>query len=174
VSRSGVRQLVATTAADETALGNTMIVTGTAKGQTVTETLTLPNASTVTSTKYFDVITDVTTTQNDAGNTKLGTNQIEVSEWVNLNLERQETNVGLSVNLSGTINMDVEFTLSTSDLNMTQSIALEATFDHDSLAALTASQADNIVIPVLAIRMRTNSFTSGATSDLFFSQSGPT
>lgn len=169
LSLGGLRQLVATTVADETALGNTMVITGTAMGVAVTETLTLPNASTVTSTKYFDTITDVTTTQNDAGNTKLGTNQIEVSEWFLPKLNVNVVNIGLAVNISGTINYDVEYTMSKNDLDFSNAPAL--VFDHDAIAAETTDQAGNIVVPVVGIRLRTNTFTAGATATMHIIQS---
>lgn len=89
VSGDGLaHQLIITTSADETTPQSTLTLTGTdADGNVQTEAVTLPNATTVETTKYWSAVTSATADVATTGTMDIGwvdeiaTNLIDFTDW---------------------------------------------------------------------------------------------
>lgn len=141
-----------------------MTITGTdADGNAQTEVLAGPNNNTVTSVKYFVRVTTIS-----AAST-LGANTMDVgflagacSKTLPLDRTAVTFNVGLMVDVSGTINYTVQYTLQ--DV-FAGSFPSTLTWLNNAapMASATADQASNYSAPVMATRFILTSYTSTAT-----------
>jgi hypothetical protein len=145
------RQVLVTTAANDSA--KTITIYGTnATGNPISETITGPNATTGTTTKFFRTITRVAVSAAFTGNVRVGTNGVGASRVIGLDQYQNPFNVGLGCTTSGTVNYTVQHTFD--DL---QSSTEPTWFDHTSLVGDT-SNGD-----VRGIRLRMNSGTGTVT-----------
>lgn len=157
-SAQTARQVLFTTAADETAVAKTATVTGTnATGNTITDTVTLPNTTTVATNKYFRTVTAISISANAAGAITVGTNGVGATRVIGLDTQATTFSVGLGVTITGTVNYTVQHTFD--DI---QSTTEPTWLDHATLAGDTASGDSNYAFPVNAIRLKINSGTGSS------------
>lgn len=103
------RRVLVTTAGNET--GKTMTITGTdANGNVQSDTVDLPNTSTVYTSLDFLTVTGITISSNAAGAIIIGTNGIGGSRWVRFN-DFAPSNISIQCDVSGTVNYTVQSTL---------------------------------------------------------------
>lgn len=153
------RQIVFTAAANETTTPKTATVRGTnATGNAITDTVTMPNATTATTNKYFRTVTSISITANAAGAITVGTNSVGASRVIGLDQYVNPFNVGLGCTVSGTVNYTVQHTF-----DDVQSTTEPTWFDHTSLAGDTANGDGNYAYAVRAIRLKMNSGTGTVT-----------
>lgn len=126
----------------------------------LSEAVTGPNATTVETTSYFTKVTSVAASAAVGSSVEVGPSDEAVSQPIPLNY-RTDYNTGLTVVISGTINVDVQHTMSDIFNDSTPSW-----IDHDSLAAITATADGNYAVPVSATRLLVNSASNGATAEL--------
>ena len=170
-------QLVLTTAGNEPA-GNAAIITLTgtdADDNAITEALTLPNATTIESTKYFKTVNSAVTDAATVGVVDIGWVDEFVSPTVRLD-EQFQSNWQLDV--TGTISIDTDFMVK--DLYSTPKLSdqqaepwLDAVVS--TLDAETADSATAVVVPegYRAMRFRVNSYSTGAEFAAYLSQRSP-
>jgi len=167
-------QLVVTTAGDEPG-GNapTLTITGTdADGKAQTDTVTLPNATTVETTKYFLTVTSATASAATIDTFDIGWVDEFASKTIPVDGYRDIAPfVGLDV--TGTISLDVQLTNDnpfligkTVGIDTANQIADQSAMlwiDDDNLATVTSDVHGAISDwPVRAIRLIANSYTNGA------------
>lgn len=139
--------------------GRTFTITGTdADGKAQTEDLTGPATATVESIKYYKTVTSITVDDACAGNISAGT----VDEFVTntIPVENSESD-GLTVSLerfTGTIDVSVEQCFS----RVQWADSIEFFSGPTSLQGQTSKSYDNINIHASGIRLKCNSYTSGA------------
>lgn len=151
-------QLGITSDADDS--GRTFTVTGTdTSGQTITESVTGPNATTVETSNYFKTITSIAIDAASAGNLTVGTVDEIVSQTIPLN-RYSDIETGVLVTVSGTINYTLEVSGTDPQLNADTSMNWH---DHTTMASETTNITDNIDKGVQACRIKVNSYSSGAT-----------
>lgn len=149
--------------------GRTFTVTGTNEmGHDVTETITGPNATTVQSSTYFKTITAITVDDDTAGAITVGTVDEVASVVVPMNWRAYNFKVGFSVDVTGTVDYTLQHTL----VDVFDTTLTHKWFNHDVTANQTTDQDGNYVIPVRAIRLVTNSYSSGAEIALNLVQGG--
>lgn len=150
----------------------TAVLTGTdADGNSQTETMALPAGSVATtSTKYFKTLTTVVPSATIGADTMdIGwTDDVVSPTWVP-DYKQQTFSVGIGLDISGTINVDVQHTF---DDVFDSSVAYSSRtwLDHASLAAKTVDADGNYAAPVRGIRLLINSLTTGATVKVTFIQ----
>jgi hypothetical protein len=102
------RRVLITAAGNESA--KTFTITGTSyNGQTQSETVTGPNATTAQSVLDYKTVTSVVISAAAAGAITVGTNGVASSRWMRLD-SWAFAQVGIQVNVSGTINYTVQQT----------------------------------------------------------------
>jgi hypothetical protein len=102
------RRVLITAAGDESA--KTFTITGTSyNGQTQSETVTGPNATTAQSVLDYKTVTSVVISAAAAGAITVGTNGVASSRWMRLD-SWAFAQVGIQVDVSGTINYTVQQT----------------------------------------------------------------
>lgn len=145
--------------------GITFTVTGTdADGVALTEAVTGPNATTVESTGYFKTVTSITISAT------LGANTANVG-WVDeivtptIPLNTYARGASANVDVTGTVNYTVEATHS--DMVTREADGPFNWFELDDpnidLISITADVAFGLFPIPRAIRLKTNSYSSGAT-----------
>lgn len=148
-----------------------------ADGRAQTETINLPNTSaTVESTKYFKTLTSVTPSATIGADTMDIGWVDEVSSPTYIVDYRSGSPVSISVDVTGTLNFDVEVTLQDPYLNGT------APFDYSdqeslfwvndgNFTAKTADTTDDVAMAgIRAYRIVLNSYSSGAELQAFVTQ----
>lgn len=144
--------------------GKTALLTGTdADGYAQTETVALPAGSaTVESTKYFLTLTSVVPSATIGADTMdIGWVDEFASKTIPLDWYREYAPL-VSLNVTGTINLDVQLTNSNPYSARTDQEAL-LWIDDDTLAAVTADGHGSLSDwPVKAIRLIANSYTDTA------------
>ena len=149
------RQVLVTTVSDESA--KTLTIYGTnATGNSISETITGPNATTGTTTKYFRTVTRVAVSAAFTGNVRVGTNGVGASRPISLDYNQRQFNVTYACDITGTVNYDIEHTLD--DLN-DSTITTPYWFDDANLAGETTDQFGSITYPVRFSRIKMNSGT---------------
>lgn len=136
----------------------TFTITGTNdEGLTISETITGPNVSTVSTTLNFKTVTQISISGAAAAAVTVGTTGVGSSRWVPLDQHGPTFQVGLFLEITGTINATVQYTGS----DVFSPSALTAGFliitDHTSLSAKSANADSNIAYPAGAVRVKTNS-----------------
>jgi hypothetical protein len=103
------RRVLATTAGADS--GKTLVLTGTdIQGNTITETLTLPSASTVASTRDFYTITSAVVSAALAGAITVGTNTTGSTVWVPMDINgAYGSPIGIQCTVTGTVTYTVEY-----------------------------------------------------------------
>jgi len=140
----------------------TFTVTGTdADGQAQTSTITGPNATTVYGTKYFKTISSISVDAATGAALTVGTDDAAVSKtYPTSNAYMGSEVIGLMVDVTGTVNYTLQYTMQ--DVQNGAQPSTLTWISHDYIAAQTADVGGNITVPVRAIRMKINSYSSGA------------
>lgn len=140
-----------------------------ADGQAISEVIAGPNATTVTTTNFFATLTSITASATLGANTlDVGMNDGAVSKTIPLEQYLQGSLVHAQVTLTGTINIDLEDTMS--DLHATPnspSAQGDFTWLNDAnFTGKTASLSAALAVLARAVRLAINSYTAGATVEL--------
>jgi hypothetical protein len=140
----------------------TFTLTGTdADGKAQTEAILGPNITTVTGTKFWKTITSISASSTLGANTAdFGISAISVSKTVPVSYLQRSFNVTHMVEITGTINYDVEYT--EQDIWNRQPSTL-VWFNHATIVNKTTSFDGVTTSPVQAVRLAINSLTGGAT-----------
>ncbi len=139
---------------------NTFRVVGTnAAGNTIRETLTGTNATTVASNLDFKTVSSITPVSATVGTTSAGTNGVGSSLWQIVNWNADPSDIGFGVELrSGAANYTVQYTYDDPN-NLLAGLAYPTPFNHSVVAAQTTTLDGVFAFPVVAIRLLTNSGT---------------
>jgi hypothetical protein len=151
--------------------GNTLTITGTdGYGRTISETVTGPNTTTVSSTLNYKTVTSITISGAAVGNFTIGTTGVGASEWHPVDYIGNPTNTSIACVVAGTVNYTVQHT---HDDIFDPVTALNPTaINHASLAAQTATGDGNYAFPIRAIRVVINSGTGSVASTILQALSG--
>lgn len=171
------RAVILTSGGNDT--GITFTVYGlNASGNPVQQTVTGTNGSTVTTTRLFHKVTRIYASGQVATTIKAGTTAVMSSRWVALNTNLTPFNVGLAVNITGTINYTVQTTYD----NILETTAASPTspelpiipfaWSVSDLASKNADLQSSLTTPVMAVRIVLNSGTSSPTADFYIAQAG--
>lgn len=150
----------------------TAILTGTDEnGNTQTETVSLPGTSaTIESTKYFKTLTSVVPSATIGADTMdIGWVDEVLSVWIPLDYHVY-SGLGIQITVTGTVNYTVEQTLDrVQDSSVTPDWA-----DHDdaNLVSATASVNSNYAYIPVAMRLKINSYSSGAAVEMSIVHTG--
>jgi len=90
-----------------------------------------------------------------------GTNGVGSSPWIGVNWHSPIINIGIGVIVTGTVNYTVQHTFDDPN-NLPSGVSFPATFNHPSLASLTASDDGDYIYPIVAMRLLVNSGTGTA------------
>lgn len=172
-STGAAHQLNLTTTTNESAITGTFVGTD-ADGRPQTEAITLPNNTTVETTKYWRTVASLTLSAT------LGSDTMDVGyvdELVSASLPlNRESAVGAKffLDITGTLNVDVQFTIADPALFADQ----ESNLWVEPYSTLTAETADSTAVVAADAgygwyRLQWNSYSSGASSRLYASQPGP-
>lgn len=162
------RQVLFTFAADESA--HTFVVTGTnGSGITQSETVAGTNGSTAVTVYYYKTITSITISAAATGAMTVGTNGVAASIPYVVDRFISATNITAAVVVTGTISYSVE--VSYDDLAPTwNDVSTVPTWfappNTSNLTTQTTNKADVINMPVCMVRLKINSFSTGATATL--------
>lgn len=141
--------------------GVTFTVTGTDRyGNAMTESITGPNATTVTGTKNFATVTQVASGAATTGDVEVGVDGTCESQWYVLNYRGGDFNVGIGCELSGTATYTVQHTFD--NVFASGFVEDDATlYTHSSLSGETSNQDGNYTNPPVACRLKITAHTSG-------------
>lgn len=172
---STARQVTIVTAADESA--KTFVVTGTdANGNTISESITGPNAGTATSTNYFRTVTSVTISANAAGALTVGMTNTASSKWVRFD-DWAPGQVSIQCNVSGSATYTLQSSLDDPNdaINPVSpaSMAWVNTSDVLLVGALTTLQSNFLFAPKFARLILTTTSTGSVTGTFLQSSNGP-
>lgn len=172
-SDSLAHQLIITTTTNESAI--TATITGTdADGRAQTEAVTMPNNTTVETTKYWRTVTAIALSATVGADTfDVGIVDEVVSASLVLN---RESGIGAKffLDITGTLNVDVQFTIADPEIFADQNANLWV----EPYSTLTAETADSTAVVAADpgygwYRIQWNSYSSGAIAKLYASQPGP-
>lgn len=139
------------------------------RGIVISETITGPNATTVSGVLMFYTVTRVAVSGAAGSNVEVGTTGVGATQMVPLNQHISPFAVGLFVQIASaaTVNVTVQYT--TDDVQTTANINSAALgvpginwISHPVLTSITASTDSNLSFPVSAVRMLINSGTDAA------------
>ena len=151
----------------------TAILTGTDEnGNAQTETVSLPAGSaTVESTKYFKTLLTV------VPSATIGTDTMDIgwvdevmSQWVQLDRTIANT-VGIQTTVTGTVNYTLQDTTYDIQKYLTEEPVWTDCDDTDLVAATTSQKANYVHVPS-AIKLKINSYSSGAAVALSIQHAG--
>lgn len=143
----------------------TFTITGTRRGNAISEKLAGPNIASVSSLKDYDTVPSITVDANTAGNITAGTNSELSTGWIVI--DRYDSNgVGCGVQfVAGTCTWTIESTVDepfpSGNVNPSTDIYLTPTPHPEAQGKQTADQAA-YTTPVNAIRLHLTAFSSGA------------
>lgn len=142
----------------------TFVVTGTYRGNDISESILGGNIATVTTLKDFSTVTGVTIDGNSAGTVKVGIGQTISSAWVVL--DHYDSNgcaVGAEI-VSGTATWQLETTLDnpfpSGNVNPAVDIYLKPS-THPSLQGKTVSDIAALDSPAMAVRLTITAYVAG-------------
>ena len=168
------RRVLVTTAGNET--GKTMTITGTdANGNIQTDTVSLPNTSTVYTSLDFLTVTGITISSNAAAAIIIGTNGIGGSRWVRLN-DFAPSNISIQCDVSGTVNFTVQSTLDDPNDPFSPTPAEDVVWvDSSDLAVVAANstQQSNFLFTPKYAKILINSGSGTVTATFLQSSNGP-
>lgn len=154
--------------------GALFTITGTdPENRTQSESIAGPNGvATVTTTKYFKTVTQVTCDTDTSTDTfDIGWTDDVVTPMYPLNFHQGPPfSVSFGVDITGTINYDVQHRFDNVWSSSTVGQGDAGWFDHASVANKTADADGNYAYPVTALRVLINSLTAGATFTWFIIQ----
>jgi len=137
--------------------GKTITLTGiNADGIAITETLAGPGISaTVTSTKAYKQLTTITVSATIGADTfDIGWSAVAFSPWINFDFHAKPFSASAAVFVGGTINFDLQHTYNEDD-----DLSTSSTFT--ALSGQTVNAEKAYTAPVVAVRAKVNSHTSG-------------
>ena len=168
------RRVLVTTAGNET--GKTITITGTdANGNIQTDTVSLPNTSTVYTSLDFLTVTGITISATAAAAIIVGTNGIGGSRWVRLN-DFAPSNISIQCDVSGTVNFTVQSTLDDPNDPFSPTPAEDVVWvDSSDLAVVAANstQQSNFLFTPKYAKILINSGSGTVTATFLQSSNGP-
>lgn len=130
-------------------------ITGTDEsGAIISETLAGPNATTIATELNFSTVTQIAADSAFASDIEVGTNNIGASQTVPLDQYLTPFNASLSVVITGTVDVTVEFTF---DDVFGDFPGPHSWVPHPDLTNITADADATFIAPVSACRLLTNS-----------------
>ena len=130
-------------------------ITGTDEsGAIISETLAGPNATTIATELNFSTVTQIAADSAFASDIEVGTNNIGASQTVPLDQYLTPFNASLSVVITGTVDVTVEFTF---DDVFGDFPGPHSWVPHPDLTNITADADATFISPVSACRLLTNS-----------------
>lgn len=145
------------------ASGVTFTVYGTNReGISIQETITGPNATTVSTTFDFKTVTRVAVSGAPGVAVTVGTTGVGSTQWVPLDQHLSPFAVGLFLEITGTINVTVQYTASDVFASTALTAGNVVWTDHANLTSKTANADSNVAFPAAAVRMKVNSGTGTA------------
>lgn len=128
-------------------------------GQSITDTITGVSNTTVSTTLDFKTVTRVAASATVGTNVEVGTTGVGASMPIPLDLYLDPFNVSLYIDVSGTVDVTLEYT---GDADVLTSTGPFVWFAHADLTGVTADDVGTIISPVTAVRLVTNSGTGSA------------
>lgn len=145
----------------------TIVGTG-ADGEAVTETRAAPNNNTVETTAYFKTITAITVDDAIGTNMKGGAVDDAVSPTIPVN--RYLKGMASDVDVTGTATFTVQNTFTEIPIRgFTGNLVWH---DDDSIVSKTASTEGNYIVPVVAVRLKVDGYSTGAVLTLNLLETG--
>jgi hypothetical protein len=136
-------------------------------GASITDTVTGINNSTVSTTLDFLTVTRIAASGAVGTNVEFGTTSVGASQPIPLDIYIDPFDVSLFVDVTGTVDVTVEYT---GDADVLTSSGPFLWFAHVDLTNVTADDVGTIISPVTAVRLLTNSGTG--TAELTVLQAG--
>lgn len=128
-------------------------------GNSITDTVTGINNSTVSTTLDFLTVTRIAASAAVGTNVEFGTTAVGASEPLPLDLYLEPFSASLFLDVTGTVNVTAQYT---GDDDVLTSTGPFVWFDHADLTSKSADSVGTIVSPVTAVRLVTNSGTGSA------------
>lgn len=142
-------------------LAKTALITGTdADGGAQTETLTLTNGSTATSTNYFKTVTSIVISEAAAGNITAGFTAVAISPTFKLYKQPLPARVAVGISVTGTINYDLQDCFTAAP----HTTWIQNATVNGKTAGIEYPYVDT---PCMASRLLVNSATSGSVTGNF-------
>lgn len=142
--------------------GVNFTITGTdIRGAALTETIAGPNNNTVSTTGNFYSVTSIAADGAVGTATSAGIGSTGVSQWIQVDYQLTPANIGLGVNVSGTINWTIRQTTANAQ---TAEPASTEVLDHPdtNLVAQTVTRQGNYAFPFGYFKLVVNSSSSGS------------
>lgn len=172
VSDGLAHNVTLTVATDNLSTINITVTGLDADGRAQSEVIAGPNNNTVAGTKFFSRLDTITFGSTLSESTMdVGINDICISKTIPINSYQSPFNVTLLVDISGTINYDVEYTEG-DVFNVTTAPASLVWFNHAVVVNKAADLDGVITSPVRALRLAVNSSTATSTIALTILQGG--
>jgi hypothetical protein len=172
---STARQVTITSAGNDSV--NTFVVTGTgSNNEVISETITGPNATTVTTVSYFRTVNSVTISGNAVGAITVGMTNTAVSPWVRFD-DFAPSNISIQCDVSGSATYTIQSTLD--DPNdpfspaSTGAMTWISTSDTTMVAATTSLQSNFLFAPRYARVILTTTSTGSVSATFLQSSNGP-
>lgn len=154
-SAGAARQVTITSAGNDS--GRTFTIYGTDEsGIAISEALTGASGAAATSAKYYRTVTRIAVDAATAGAVTAGVNGVGVTRWVNYNVHAQPFNVVNNVDISGTVDYDVQYTYD--PLDSISQVLTDAVVDGAS-----ADAQATYTFPITASRILLNSGSGSVT-----------
>lgn len=128
-------------------------------GNTISESLAGPNNNTVSTALNFYTVNQVAASAAVGTNVTVGTTAVGASQNVPLDVYLDPFNTSLFLDITGTVNVTVQYT---GDDNILTSAGPFVWYDHSDLTGETSDAVGTIISPVTAVRLLTNSGTGEA------------
>jgi hypothetical protein len=136
-------------------------------GNTITDTVTGINNTTVSTLLDFVTVTRIAASATVGTDVIAGTTGVGASQPLPLDMYLDPFNVSLFINVTGTVDVTLEYT---GDNDVLTSSGPFLWFAHTDLTGVSADDVGTIISPVTAVRLVTNSGTGSA--ELIVLQSG--
>lgn len=137
----------------------TLVVVGLdASGNAVTSSIAGPNNNTVATTELYNRILSIRSSAALGTAMSAGTGTTGATNWAGLDYYPNPTNVGLWVQITGTINIDIQLTPDP----INDQVITPHTFAHAYLTGVTADAVSALTYPARASRMLVNSSAGGS------------
>lgn len=128
-------------------------------GNAISDAIAGPNNNTVSTTLDFLTVNQVAASAAVGTNVTVGTTAVGASQPLPLDLYLDPFNTSLFIDVTGTVNVTVQYT---GDDNVLTSVGPFVWYDHADLTGETADTVGTIISPVTAVRLLTNSGTGSA------------
>ncbi len=149
--------------------GINFTITGTdEQGRVISETIVGPAAGVSSTALDFLTITQISVDGAVGTDVEGGTNVVGASIPIPIDKYLAPTNIGLMVDITGTVNVTVQHTFD--DIFTDNPSALHTWVDHPTIAGATADEDGNLAAPPSAVRLLTNS--GAGTAKLTLIQAG--